>query len=284
MPAHGGHGFDDIVVIVASVPAIEAAMPHLAPDGLLVVFGGLARGTPAMLDFSPIYLGGAQITGSAGATIRDQSNVLAKVAAGNLTTASAVAAIGGLDAARDGMQGLMDGRFPGKMVIFPQVEAFPLTALADLKTAAPIGLRLAGRRRRLDARGGGGVSAAVRAGGVCMKEAIVFGAGQHRPRLHRPAIQRIRLRRHASWMWISRCSMRSTGAAEYTIRLVTNEQSEEVTVGPVRGGARRRRGRRRRGGEPRVEIGATAVGAGALKHVAPAIAAGIERRAQAGVS
>ena len=135
--AHGGRGFDDIVVIVASVPAIEAAMPHLAPDGLLVVFGGLARGTTAMLDLSAIYLGSAQITGSAGATIRDQSNVLSKVAAGHLSTANAVAAIGGLDAARDGMQGLMDGRFPGKMVIYPQVEAFPLTALADLKAAAP---------------------------------------------------------------------------------------------------------------------------------------------------
>ena len=42
--AHGGRGFDDIVVIVASTPAIEAALPHLAPDGLLVIFGGLARG------------------------------------------------------------------------------------------------------------------------------------------------------------------------------------------------------------------------------------------------
>ncbi len=31
----------------------------------------------------------------------------------------------------------MDRRFPGKMVIYPQVEAFPLTAVADLKTAVP---------------------------------------------------------------------------------------------------------------------------------------------------
>jgi threonine dehydrogenase-like Zn-dependent dehydrogenase len=135
--AHGGPGFDDIVVIVASVPAIESAMPHLASDGLLVVFGGLARGVQAQLDLSSIYLGGAQITGSAGATIRDQSNVLAKVATGHLSTANAVAAIGGLDAARAGMQALMDGRFPGKMVIYPQVEAFPLTALSELKTVAP---------------------------------------------------------------------------------------------------------------------------------------------------
>ncbi len=135
--AHGGRKFDDIVVIVASVPAIEAALPQLACDGLLVVFGGLARGTLAQLDLSQIYLGCVQITGSAGSTIRDQAAVLGKVAAGHLSTASAVAAVGGLDAARDGMLGLMEGRFPGKMVVYPQVEAFPLTGLADLKTVAP---------------------------------------------------------------------------------------------------------------------------------------------------
>jgi threonine dehydrogenase-like Zn-dependent dehydrogenase len=135
--AHGGRGFDDVVVIVASVPAIEAALPLLADDGLLVVFGGLARGTTAALDLSAVCRGNLQITGSAGSRIHDQAAVLGKVAAGHLSTANAVAAIGGLDAARDGMQGLMDGRFPGKMVIYPQVPTFPLTALADLKKVAP---------------------------------------------------------------------------------------------------------------------------------------------------
>jgi threonine dehydrogenase-like Zn-dependent dehydrogenase len=135
--AHGGRGFDDIVVIVANVPAIEASAPYLAPDGMLVIFGGLARGTMADLDLSNVYLGNAQLTGSAGSTIRDQAAVIANVAAGHLSTASAVAAIGGMDAAKDGIQGLMDRRFPGKMVIFPQVASFPLTALPDLKQAAP---------------------------------------------------------------------------------------------------------------------------------------------------
>jgi len=31
----------------------------------------------------------------------------------------------------------MEGRFPGKIVIFPPVADFPLTPLADLKTVAP---------------------------------------------------------------------------------------------------------------------------------------------------
>lgn len=135
--AHGGRGFDDVIVVVADVAAVESAARHLAADGLLVVFGGLARGRIAQLDLSNVYLGRMQLTGSAGSRIRDQAAVLERVAAGHLSTASAVAAIGGLDAARAGMQGLMDGRFPGKMVIYPQVPAFPLTALADLKPIAP---------------------------------------------------------------------------------------------------------------------------------------------------
>jgi mannitol-1-phosphate 5-dehydrogenase len=69
----------------------------------------------------------------------------------------------------------------------------------------------------------------------------------------------------------------------YTIRLVTNERTEEVTVGPVRAV---------HSGDldavaeavSRAEIGATAVGAGILKYIAPAVAAGIERRARQGVA
>jgi hypothetical protein len=135
--AAGSSGFDDIIVIVASVPAIEQAVPYLALDGMLQIFGGLSRGTMAQLDLSSVYLGATQITGSAGSTIHDQASVLAKVHRGQLSTAAAVAAVGGIDAARDGMQGLMDGRFPGKMVIYPQVKNFPLTALADFKSVAP---------------------------------------------------------------------------------------------------------------------------------------------------
>jgi len=134
---HGGRGFDDIIVLVANVAAIEAAMPHLAADGLLVLFAGLARGTIAQLDISNVYLGNAQITGSAGSRIVDQAAVIARVAAGHLSTARAVSAIGGLSAAHAGIEALMEGRFPGKIVIFPPVADFPLTPLADLKTVAP---------------------------------------------------------------------------------------------------------------------------------------------------
>ena len=84
-------------------------------------------------------------------------------------------------------------------------------------------------------------------------------------------------------MLIGPCWTHSIERGRYTIRLVTNEQTEEVTVGPVRA---------LHSGDldavaeavSRAEIGATAVGAGILKHIAPAVAAGIARRAQLGVS
>lgn len=70
---------------------------------------------------------------------------------------------------------------------------------------------------------------------------------------------------------------------QYTIRLVTDESSSDVLVGPVRGLL---------ASEPeavaevitQAEIGATAVGAGALKYVAPTLAAGLIRRAEQGIT
>jgi L-sorbose 1-phosphate reductase len=135
--AHGGAGFDDIVVLAARAETVAAASAHLAPTGLLDVFAGLPRGTLAALDLSNVYLGNMQVTGTSGSRISDQAAVIEKVHTGQLSTASAVAAIGGLDAAADGIRALMEGRFAGKVVIFPPVASFPLTALADLAQAAP---------------------------------------------------------------------------------------------------------------------------------------------------
>lgn len=69
----------------------------------------------------------------------------------------------------------------------------------------------------------------------------------------------------------------------YTIRLVTNESSTDVSVGPVRGLFVDDRETVAQA-VAKAEIGATAVGAGVLKHVAPAVAAGIARRAAQGLT
>jgi mannitol-1-phosphate 5-dehydrogenase len=110
-----------------------------------------------------------------------------------------------------------------------------------------------------------------------MKQAIIFGAGN----IGRGFIGQLF---SESGYWVNfvdvdpvlLAALNQRGA--YNIRLVTNDSSREVTVGPVQAWPASDRAAIA-GLIAQAEIGATAVGAGALKHVAPALAAGLKQRA-----
>ena len=130
-------GFDDIVVM-AQVPAvIEEAAGYLRPEGVMNVFAGVARGTMASLDLSDLYAKDVRIIGHSASSIEDLRLMLHQTEAGVLEPNRSVAAIGSLSAAKDGLQAVQDAIFPGKVVIFPQIKDFPLTALPDLKETLP---------------------------------------------------------------------------------------------------------------------------------------------------
>ena len=130
-------GFDD-VVLLAPVPALaSAAMGHLADGGVLNLFAGLARGTIADLDLSPVYLRGARLVGTSGSSIDDLRGTLGKTEAGELSPDRAVAAIGGMPAAWEGLRAVKEGDFAGKVVIYPQLLDMELTPLEELSEALP---------------------------------------------------------------------------------------------------------------------------------------------------
>jgi threonine dehydrogenase-like Zn-dependent dehydrogenase len=131
------HGFDDIVVLVPRADAVEGAFPRLAPGGVLNLFAGVARGTRARLDLSEIVRNNVRLVGTTGSSIADMRRVLEQVGDGRLNTAASVAAVGGLEALRDGLEATMESRFAGKTVIFPQVSGLPLTPLAALQQVRP---------------------------------------------------------------------------------------------------------------------------------------------------
>ncbi|HYN69483.1 MAG TPA: alcohol dehydrogenase catalytic domain-containing protein [Candidatus Eisenbacteria bacterium] len=133
----GGRGADDVVVTAPSAAAVVDGAKVMAPDGMLVLFAGVPVGTRAGLDLSPVFLHGAQYTGTSGSRILDQERVVAKTLTGLLSPGRALAALGGIEAARDGLQAMIDGRFPGKIVIFPQLRGLPLTSLEDLAAGDP---------------------------------------------------------------------------------------------------------------------------------------------------
>jgi threonine dehydrogenase-like Zn-dependent dehydrogenase len=134
-----GRGADDVVVTAPSGQAVVAAAAAMAPDGMLVLFAGVPVGTRIALDLSPVFLHGAQYTGTSGSRIVDQALVVTKTLAGELEPRRALAAIGGMETAAEALQALVDGRFPGKIVVFPQLTGLPLTGLAELAEDPEIG-------------------------------------------------------------------------------------------------------------------------------------------------
>ena len=140
-------GFDDIVVL-APVPAVIAdAATYLAPKGVMNIFAGVARGTMAAIDLSDAYMRGVRVIGHSASSIDDMRLMLHQAETGELSPNRSVAAIGSLSAARDGLQAVHDTVFPGKVVIYPQIQELPLVALSELKDRLPaVYARLKGGR------------------------------------------------------------------------------------------------------------------------------------------
>jgi hypothetical protein len=130
-------GFDDIVVL-APVPAVIAdASNYLAPNGVMNVFAGVARGTLAALDLSGAYLQGKRVIGHSASLMSDFELVLDKTASGELSPNRSVAAVGSLGAAYAGLKAVKEATLAGKVVIYPNIKELPLTTLAELKDKLP---------------------------------------------------------------------------------------------------------------------------------------------------
>ena len=130
-------GFDDIVVLAPAPAVISDSAKYLAPKGVMNIFAGVARGTFAELDLNDVLQKDVRTIGHSASAIEDMIHMLDHVETGKLSTNRSVAAIGSLSAAREGMKALIDAKFPGKVVIYPQVKKFPLTAVPDLRDILP---------------------------------------------------------------------------------------------------------------------------------------------------
>lgn len=137
MEATKGQGADDVVVSVPVAGLMEEGDTVMKPDGMMVLFAGVPNGTMGKVNLSNVYLSNAQYTGTSGLTIDDQASVMERRIAGTLSPGRSVAAIGGLETAAEAIQSVMDSKYPGKVVIFPQIHNLPLTSLKELKDRAP---------------------------------------------------------------------------------------------------------------------------------------------------
>jgi len=137
MEATNNQGADDVVVSVPVAALMEEGDTVMKPDGMMVLFAGVPNGTMGKVNLSNVYLSNAQYTGTSGLTIDDQASVMERRIAGTLSPGRSVAAIGGMETAADAIQSVMDSKYPGKVVIFPQIHDLPLTSLKELKESLP---------------------------------------------------------------------------------------------------------------------------------------------------
>jgi hypothetical protein len=81
---------------------------------------------------------GVRFTGTSGSSIEDLAHMRDLIESKTLATNKSVSAVAGLEGVDEGLRAVADGRFPGKVVIFPNLsKPLPLTPLPELKQRLP---------------------------------------------------------------------------------------------------------------------------------------------------
>lgn len=129
-------GFDDIIVLAPVAAALEQAWPYLGDGGVMNVFAGFAKGTMAEVDMARFAAGLVRVIGTSGSRPEDLEETLRATESGSLNTNLSVAAVGGIEAVRDGIAATETGKYPGKIVVYPHAR-LALTGLDELANRAP---------------------------------------------------------------------------------------------------------------------------------------------------
>lgn len=119
-------GFDDIVVSAPGTEPVENAVPFLKKDGMLILFSGTKYGSYAKLPVGYVASYGARINASSGSTVEDEKKVLRKIEAGQYHPDQNVMAIAGFKALKQAVEAVSQGKYPGKVIIYPQLDDLPL--------------------------------------------------------------------------------------------------------------------------------------------------------------
>jgi L-iditol 2-dehydrogenase len=119
----GGRGADDIIVALGLRQVQERAFELLAPGGVLNLFGGLKLGDHVLsLDSRRLHYDSVTAVGSSGGDPSDVAKALSLLADGTIDAGNYIAAVGGLDAAKDLVEAVRAQRLEGKGVIYPAVR------------------------------------------------------------------------------------------------------------------------------------------------------------------
>jgi hypothetical protein len=131
-------GTSDYIALMVPSPALVAdAVEQAADRAVINVFAGIPADVNASLDLNAYIEKGCYLIGTSGSALEDMRTVLAKVETGVLDTNLSVAAVGGLEAAMEGLQAVEERQIAGKAVIYPSCRGLGLTRLDELAADLP---------------------------------------------------------------------------------------------------------------------------------------------------
>jgi hypothetical protein len=133
----GDGGFDDIIICAPGKIPAQDALPYLADDGRIAYFSGTSYGQIVDVPLGLAAWYGASITASSGSNVSDQLQVLRKIKEGSLDPNANVSAILGMAALKQGLLAVAEGRFAGKLVLYPRLVDLPLTPIEKLGGISP---------------------------------------------------------------------------------------------------------------------------------------------------
>jgi threonine dehydrogenase-like Zn-dependent dehydrogenase len=131
------HGYDHIMLLASSAEAVALTYPLLTDGGVLNLFAGIPKGQKVPLDLTPLASRHMRVVGSSGSTMDDIAECLRLVAEGALPARKVIGAIAGLNALPEALQAVQSHRYPGKVVVFPQLPDLPLMGLTELHERLP---------------------------------------------------------------------------------------------------------------------------------------------------
>lgn len=118
-----GHGADDIIVALGVRQVQERAFELLAKGGVVNLFGGLKLGDHMVsLDSRRIHYDSVMAVGSSGGDPSDLVESLSLLADGTVEAGNYIAAVGGLDASKELIEGVRAQALEGKGVIYPHAR------------------------------------------------------------------------------------------------------------------------------------------------------------------
>jgi threonine dehydrogenase-like Zn-dependent dehydrogenase len=129
-------GFDDIIMLVPVIPVLNGSAKFLKEDGLMNIFAGIPAGKEGELNVNGIASRGMRFIGSSGSKTAHLRHTLELAEKGMLKPVTALAAVGGMDALKEGIEEVINAKFPGKTVIFPNCPDMPLTPVKDISKLA----------------------------------------------------------------------------------------------------------------------------------------------------